>query len=289
MYPTTNISSVRGSNRITAFFLALAVVYAVDTMLYLEVYRRWERRMIDQEETARRHAGRGQHGSRENELAEETERTIVLEDSLLATDATIAEVEGARLRPVEGSRADYASSSSAPFHSNLLLARMHSFLTHHIGFIINCCEVFAALLCVGSAFATLIVGLSGVQRDAQRGWDHATMSLDAVAAAIFLGDSIAFQYIYRRSMFAPRGAKDAHVQRRVSSACLQAHDPYFWTSVANILGSALYFAGSTWGALQQNAIAKVIAQTSKEGVGYDAAMLPMVINMRIILLTGDVF
>lgn len=227
---------------------------------------------------------------------------------------------GLKHRPGHGSSASLAASSASEPDFASALSKSASRVARkarwcffsHEGGLINVLEVVAALIFLMDAAMTFFAGIAQVARPMQRHWDSATMTGDAVASAIFLADSIVFYHIYVRTLQKPKedsssagaaagagGAVAAIPEEgvivpvaspapspapaRVSG--LQPRDPWFWTAVLNVGGSAVYFAAAVWGIVRQN----VHANTDLVQPGsYDANMLWLTQKLHAIYLGGDV-
>ena len=304
LWPVETINENRGNNITNAIFLFFALCYVLDATLYFLVYNQWERDALedvaradwmkkDELEESRIkqvEADDEEHltkmdvnGTDEDEKSNESD-SLAAGSPIESEGATSVNIDGVHRRKV-GS--DAAVAVDGHFAGRLMdgqdvakKARWCFF--SHEGGLVNVLEICAALICATDATMSFFAGIANVDRIIQRRWDAATMTGDAVAAAIFLTDSIIFQHIYMRTLQtkAQMSGSSQHV------SCIQTKDPYFWTSIFNVVGSVIYFVAATWGVVKQDHISSL--DNINPG-SYNANMLPMLHLLHGLFLIADVF
>ena len=254
---------------------------------------------------------------------EEEERAYTARQQRAESRASAAADEekqsgGLKHRPGHGSSASLANASGAsngePDFAEALTKsagrvarKMRWCFFSHEGGLINVLEIVAALIFLMDAAMTFFAGIAAVARPLQRHWDAVTMTGDAVASAIFLADSVVFYHIYVRTLQKPKEdatsaaaaavaaipeegvivpvASSAPASPPLPVSGFQPRDPWFWTSLLNVLGSLVYFTGAVWGIVRQNAHADQDLVTPGS---YDANMLWLTQKLHAIYLGGDV-
>lgn len=318
-YPTALLNEVHGSNASNGVYLFFALLYVLDCTLYFLVYNQWESEAI--EDAAREKHLRGEEaddpdgvdgdggggGASRYPVESKEEDEAEREDMLSASDTNTTS-DGVHRRANAGGmtphgtgapvRGDFAKRLMK--ESGLVARKARWCFFSHEGGLVNVMEIIAALIFATDATMTFFAGIAQVSTVIQRRWDSATMTGDTVASFIFLCDSIVFQHIYSRTLAtkarerAQEKARNGGVtvrgskwEVRVESVpCMQPQDPYFWTSILNVVGSVLYFAAALWGILRQNHISGL---DNLDPGSYNRNMLPMLQTLHAFYVCGDVF
>jgi hypothetical protein len=314
-YPTALLNEVHGSNASNGVYLFFALLYVLDCTLYFLVYNQWESEAI--EEAAREKHLRGEDpdeldGDGDDHTPFAAPAESKEDEEILNGNDSNAPSDGVAHRRPHSSPSSTSSPSqpssarSGDFakrlmkESGLVARKARWCFFSHEGGMVNVMEIIAALIFATDATMTFFAGIAQVETVIQRRWDSATMTGDTIASFIFLCDSIVFQHIYSRTLETKARERAREKERnggrtvrgskwavRVDEVpCMQPQDPYFWTSILNVVGSTIYFAAALWGVLRQNHISGLDNITPGS---YNKNMLPMLQTLHAFYLSGDVF
>lgn len=304
LWPRELILGSVGNNWSNAWFLLWAIVLVIDCVLYLIVYAKWEKEALEEQEVRKRILG--EHGVDEDdeghvssdgaddhehgEDGDENRQMLMDENSGVGDSGGIKRRRGksfSNVPPPSSSITARLLSLSQSLFSN---ARWYFFAFE--GGLVNVFEVLAALIFLVDATISFMVGILNVDRVVQRKWDTISMTGDVIGSVIFFADSIAWHHIYLRTLsrpFAPSFSRDESTpDPPVPShpiSCLQPRDPYFWTTLGNVIGCVIYVFGSSWGLARQLAIVEI--DIRNPGV-YDETMTPMLRILHGAYFSGDI-
>jgi hypothetical protein len=283
-YPAAMINDTVGSNVTNAAFMFFALLYVVDCTLYFLVYNKWEQEALDEVrdrvvrgEKAEEDASADGEADAEAAPTDEADESGILGHGVASSSSSS---EGIHRRKAPPAAPDFAHRLLSD--GRVVAAKARWCFFSHEGGMVNTMEITAAIIYATGATMSFFAGVANVERIIQRRWDSATMTGDTIASAIFLSDSILFHHIYTRTL--QTQAKLAGGSG--STSCIQTKDPYFWTSIFNVIGSAISFCAALWGILRQNHISSLDNDIPGS---YTKNMLPMLQTLHALYLAGDVF